>query len=328
MHLAGWGHLLDYRRLRPQPRSDEGRFLSFSRRVVAGQALIALALMGWISLAWRDELENLAAKIGNSVVYLAVLPFWYADVLLPVPETVVLPALPAGQTFDMGCKPGRDALVGLCSWERPLKAVPMSSPCAMGKFEVTNWQFNRFAWERDGKGLTPLVAYPASGILGTPQRPVVGVSWHTAQAYVRWLSSKTVQTWRLPTEAEWEYAARGGLDARYPWGDDPPMGRANCRGCGDEFSGRKTAPVGSYPANDYGLHDMAGNVSEWVEDMYEDSTFDSRVIRGGSWFIERKYLRPADRGGLSSPGSRDIGFRVCRESRIERPATSAQPPAR
>ena len=173
-HLAGFGQLLDFRRLRPLRQSVEGRFLARSKRFAAAQAVLLMVLAGGGLQAGWSTLENLSAKVGNSVVYLAVLPFWYADALLLVPETVALPALPAGQTFELGCKPAGDDRDGKCSDSEPLKAVAMPSPCAMGKFEVTNWQFNRFAWERNGKGMTPLAGYPASGISicnGWPPRP-------------------------------------------------------------------------------------------------------------------------------------------------------------
>ena len=94
---------------------------------MAAQALAALALLTWGTLAWWRELENLAAKVGNSVAYLAVLPFWYADALLPVPETVALPALPSGQTFEMGCKPGRDDLQGKCPDAEQLARWPLGA---------------------------------------------------------------------------------------------------------------------------------------------------------------------------------------------------------
>ena len=324
LHLAGWRQLLDYRCLRPLRQSAEGLFLLRSKRFVAAQALGVLMLAGWGTLAWWSELENLAAKVGNSMAYLAVLPFWYADALLPVPETVALPVLPAGQTFEMGCKPGRDDLEGKCPDNEPLKAVAMPSPCAMGKFEVTNWQFSRFDWERLGKRVTTLADHAAEGIVGTPLRPVTSVSWDTAQAYVEWLSAKTGRTWRLPNEAEWEYAARGGLNARYPWGDESPNGRANCDGCGGGFSGKQTVPVGRYAANAYGLHDMAGNASEWMQDKFRDGER-SRVVRGGSWGGSPNGMRAAERygGRPDGGGSGFIGFRVCRVASIEKQATGA-----
>ena len=153
--------------------------------------------------------------------------------------------------------------------------------------------------------------------------------WHL---YLQWLAAKTRQTWRLPTEAEWEYAARGGLNARYPWGDEGPEGRANCNFCGDAFGGNQTAPVGRYAANAYGLHDMAGNAWEWVQDQVREG-HESRVLRGGSWRNFTRNLRAAHRY-YSPPDVRYddfIGFRVCRVAPIEKPTTGAVdagPPAR
>ena len=192
----------------------------------------------------------------------------------------------------------------------------MPNPCAIGKFEVTNWQFNRFVWERDGKGVAPLTAYPASGIMGTPQRPVLRVSWHDARAYVRWLSTKTGQRWRLPTDAEWEYAARGGLNARFPWGNDLSSGHANCAGCGGEFSGKGTTPVGRFAANAYRLHDMAGNVREWAEAKSLTGSA-SPVLRGGSWMSVPRAMRAAHHSSEIPSDYFDVGFRVCRDSPIE-----------
>ena len=121
------------------------------------------------------------------------------------------------------------------------------------------------------------------------------------------------------------------MNARYPWGDEAPAGRANCYSCGDAFSGKQTAPVGRYAANAYGLHDMAGNAWEWVEDKYLE-VGDWRVLRGGSWSSNLRDLRAAFRYDFA-PGKRYgyIGFRVCRVSPIEKQATGAPdagPPAR
>jgi formylglycine-generating enzyme required for sulfatase activity len=127
-------------------------------------------------------------------------------------------------------------------------------------------------------------------------------SWDDASEYVTWLSKWTGKDYRLLSEAEWEYAARADSTTNYPWGDDikkdgKPM--ANCKGCGSEWEGKQTAPVGSFPhaANAFGLHDMHGNVTEWVEDCWNndfngaptngsawaDGDCNRRVARGGSW---------------------------------------------
>jgi formylglycine-generating enzyme required for sulfatase activity len=120
------------------------------------------------------------------------------------------------------------------------------------------------------------------------------------QQYVTWLSKMTGKSYRLLTEAEWEYAARAGANTAYSWGDEIGEGNANCSGCGSQWEDVQTAPVGSFAANPFGLHDMHGNVWEWVEDCYQ-SNYDgaptdgsarlspdctnhvNHVVRGGSW---------------------------------------------
>ena len=106
---------------------------------------------------------------------------------------------------------------------------------------------------------------------------MINVSWEDARGYVRWLSGKTGKEYRLLSESEWEYVARGGTQTKYWWGDEIGRGRANCDGCGSRWDDEKTAPVGSFRANGFGLHDVHGNVWEWVEDCwhgdYEGGTY-------------------------------------------------------
>ncbi|MBY0429718.1 MAG: formylglycine-generating enzyme family protein, partial [Rhodospirillales bacterium] len=146
------------------------------------------------------------------------------------------------------------------------------------------------------------------------------------QQYVTWLGAKTGQHYRLLTEAEWEYVARAGSQSAYWSGDAPVRGQANCNGCGSAWDNRRTAPVGSFPANAFGIHDMAGNVWEWVQDCYQPQLPASaaaiddgggcrqRVLRGGSWLDTPKYTRSAERS-FNIPGHRDYddGFRVARD---------------
>src|SRR5262249_45306190 len=138
---------------------------------------------------------------------------------------------------------------------------------------------------------------------GRGRRPAINVSWDDAQRYVTWLATITGQQYRLLSEAEYEYAARAGTQTAYPWGDDIELNgtaMANCVRCSsqyDETAPRRTAPVGSFPPNKFGLYDMIGNVHEWVEDCYHGN-YDGaptdgsawvqpahclRVVRGGSW---------------------------------------------
>ena len=144
---------------------------------------------------------------------------------------------------------------------------------------------------------------------GRGTRPVINVSWEDAQAYVSWLSSQTGEAYRLMSEAEWEYVARAGSQTAYSWGSDIGSNRANCEGCGSQWDPSQTAPVGSFQANAYGVHDMHGNVWEWVEDCgnfsYAGTPSDGsawrsvdcsrRVLRGGSWNYDPRNLRSAFR---------------------------------
>ncbi len=146
---------------------------------------------------------------------------------------------------------------------------------------------------------------------------MINVSWHDGQAYVEWLSEQTGKKYRLPSEAEWEYAARAGTETAYWWGSEIGRNRANCYRCGSAYDLKKTAPAGSFPANGWGLHDMAGNVSEWVEDCWHenyarapsdgsawleqgDGDCGWHVSRGGSWIDIPMNLRSAVRGGLGA----------------------------
>lgn len=162
---------------------------------------------------------------------------------------------------------------------------------------------------------------------GRGDHPVVNVSWNDAIEYAAWLSRTTGEKYRLPSEAEWEYAARAGTKSRYWWGDDVGRNRANCNGCGSRWDGSKTAPVAQFGANPFGLYDMHGNVREWTQDCYRGSyagaprdgsartTGDctERVNRGGDWYDFPPHARSAVRSG-GDPAIRgfNLGFRVAR----------------
>ncbi len=217
--------------------------------------------------------------------------------------------IPAGYFF-MGSNHGSGA-------ERPPHLVWLDA-FFIDKYEVTNSRYGEFL------GATGYAkpSFWNNPRYNSPNQPVVGVSWDDAAAYCRWAGK------RLPTEAEWEKAARGGLDGRkFPWGDEGPKGRAVF---GQDMDTGKPAPVGSYEPNGYGLYDMAGNVWEWCSDRYQEDyygispqqnprgpdTGQDRVVRGGSWIgsgFKEYYddvLRCAFRR-RHPPGDRtdDFGFR-------------------
>ena len=230
------------------------------------------------------------------------------------PELVVVPS----GSFEMGSPDGE---AGRYGDEGPVHRVRIAKPFAVGVYEVTFEEWD--ACRRNG-GCTH---NPGDRGWGRGDRPVINVSWEDARAYVRWLSRETGEGYRLLSESEWEYMARGGTKTRYWWGDEVGENRANCDGCGSRWDNERTAPVGSFSANAYGLHDVHGNVWEWVDDCWNEgytgapsngSAWESgdctgRVLRGGSWFSNPRFLRSANRfRDPSGNPDDDAGFRVAR----------------
>ena len=229
---------------------------------------------------------------------------------LKTPEMVEIPA----GMFRMG------EFQGGGNDQRSLHMVRIATPFAMGKYEVTFEAYDQFA-VATGREL------PDDRGWGRGKRPVMRVSWNDAVAYAQWLSEQTGKRYRLPTEAEWEYAARAGSTTRYWWGNELGRNNANCIGCGSRWDNKQTAPVGSFRPNDFGLYDTAGNVWEWVEDCWNKSydgapsdgsawlggDCSNRVLRGGSWVFIPWGLRSAYRfRGWTVNRYVDFGFRVAR----------------
>jgi hypothetical protein len=169
---------------------------------------------------------------------------------------------------------------------------------------------------------------PSDNGWGRGNRPVTNVDWEDANAYVDWLSQVTGDHYRLPTEAEWEYAARAGTSTNYWWGNNIGINRANCRGCGSKWDGKKTAPVGSFQPNAFGLYDTVGNIWEWTCSKYEkkyngaeqqcldENSSEERAFRGGAWHDSPKMAKVSARGvdGWFILVRGDVlGFRVVRE---------------
>ena len=226
------------------------------------------------------------------------------------PEMVVIPA----GRFRMGCEPDR----AFSEKEQPAREVRIARRFALAKYETTFAQWDACA---AGGGCDGYL--PDDHGEGWGDRPVINVNWRDARKYALWLSEKTGKRYRLPSEAEWEYAARAGSTTRYSWGDDIGPNWANF-----ELTSREepwALPVGMFRPNAFGLHDMHGNVSEWVEDCW-NYTYDGapsggsawlsgdcglRVTRGGAWAAPAHFLRSAYRSrggaGLRNP---DMGFRV------------------
>ena len=192
----------------------------------------------------------------------------------------------------------------------PRQVVAIRYKLAVGRFEVTFSEWDACAAAGGCR------RRPHDAGWGRGWQPVINVSWADAQQYVAWLSRSTGKRYRLLSEAEWEYAARAGTDVRYWWGDQASRGDANCAECGSKWDGRQAAPVGRFAPNPFGLHDMHGNVSEWVEDCYQErcgAGTDSRVVRGGAWYGSARSTRSTSRTSAASDyADNGIGFRVAR----------------
>ena len=229
------------------------------------------------------------------------------------PEIVVIPP----GSFRMGCISG----VACYDWEGSPHQVRIPRALGVSKYEVTFEEWDACV---SAGGCSHR---PDDEGWGRGRRPVINVSWEDAQDYVRWLSQETGGEYRLLSESEWEYAARSGTTTAYSWGGEIGSGRANCLDCGSQWDAEQTAPVGSFSPNVWGLHDVHGNVLEWVQDCRNDSYAgapsdgrawteggcSSRVLRGGAWDFESRSLRSAFRG-WSSVDRRNFsfGFRVAR----------------
>ena len=164
---------------------------------------------------------------------------------------------------------------------------------------------------------------------GKGSRPVIDASWNDiTQYYIPWLNKQTGEKYRLPTESEWEYAARAGSTTKYSWGDEIGHNNANCRGCGSQWDGKKTAQVKSFKPNAFGLYDMHGNVDEWVQDCWNDSyigapkkgeawekgSCNRRVLRGGSLSLTPAAVRSATRDwSTTSIRYLTLGFRLVQD---------------
>lgn len=235
------------------------------------------------------------------------------------PEMVNIPA----GTFTMGCVDGRDNVEGVdkCTgYETPAHKVSISA------FQLAATAVTFEQW--DACEAAKACPHADDEGWGRGNRPVINVSWNDAKTYIQWLNKESGKTYRLPTEAEWEYAARADTSTAYWWGDRIGKNRANCDGCGSQWDNKQTSPVRSFAANPFGLYDMNGNVWQWTEDCYVDNygkaSVDgsarqgcdanaSRVLRGGSWNYKPQWLRSAYRN-YNSPVYRndDVGFRAAR----------------
>ena len=234
------------------------------------------------------------------------------------PEMVVVPA----GKFMMGSSADEPKRY---NDEGPQHQVTISRPFAVGKYAVTCGQFEAFI---DDTRYGTSYDWKYQGFTQTDEHPVVYVSWDDVQEYVVWLKRITGKEYRLLSEAEWEYVARAGTTTAFHFGDTISRDQANY--WHDDKSWPEdigTVAVGSYPANAFGLHDVHGNVWEWVEDCWHndytgaptdgsawvsDCDDDLRVLRGGSWSFFTKDIRSANRFWPVAWIRHNLGFRIAR----------------
>jgi formylglycine-generating enzyme required for sulfatase activity len=314
-----------------------------TRLLVAIGALIALAppLQGNARPA-RPKLEAQIAELKTRTAALAAPARAKLDALSPQQRLAAPPAIwrvrgalkefrdcgrcpqmvviPAGE-FTMGSPPSAQQA-------EAAHRVTIAAPFAVGKFAIT---FDE--WNDCVKGGGCAGYRPDDQGWGRGKRPVIDISWDLAKAYAQWLAAKTGKPYRLLTEAEWEYAARGGTTSQFSTGATISPRLANYDGSEDgsgpsAANRQKTLPVGSFPPNAFGLYDMHGNVTQWVEDCWHDDytdaaptdgsawvegSCDGRVLRGGSWADSESELRSAARTGeYKDESSYNDGFRIAR----------------
>ncbi len=253
---------------------------------------------------------------------------------IPTPEMITIPE---GHLETLACPDN----IKICAYDEREERTLHIDAFELSKTEVTFAQYDacvkdggcqapKSSWAYKNRPLNPpcketdeVCQYPFDETWGRENRPVIHVSWQDAKLYVEWLSNKTGEQYRLPKEAEWEYAAIANVDSYYYWGDELDSNHANCDGCGSKWDNQKTAPALSFEANPFGLHNMLGNVSEWVEDCLpgrvipgkdtDNRSCVTHIHRGGAWSFTTDVIGadivfdeyPTFRGAY-------IGFRVAK----------------
>lgn len=293
--------------INPAPAEARVRILNIKDKYSAGMHLkpaayhIEISHPGyvtktkWIRLNERNQTWDIALQKSTQIAN---------PNELPLPEMVEIYSTP----FLMG-----DATSSAA------KKVELENHFFISRYEITFNEYDFFA-------LATNRALPDDMGWGRGERPVINISWDDAIAYANWLSKTTGKNYRLPTAAEWEYAARGNTTSSYWWGNNEEDAevRANCRhGCKSlwaSFFNNKTQPVGSFPPNDFGIHDTAGNVAEWVEDCADQISTQSclkRAVRGGSFASEVESIAVYSQVAITASKSRkSIGLRLAQDAPI------------
>lgn len=335
-HLASWRDLKQFKKIRGIARPQR-QFIRWSKRMAWLQSGLLVLLLAFVAESYLWTLNNgmppdyMLTQQKFRLMHWGLLPE-------PLPEVVDIP-LP-DQPYLLGeydqefGEMANDALQkrgnsNINNFGYPPVEITFQESFAIGQYEVSYEQYDYYVWQQQQNGVNIIYPSGATGDNGRGLRAVTQVSWHDANVYLEWLSSKTGDSYRLPTEAEWEYAARAGTETAYWMGDDIGNNQANCDGCGSQRDTQAIAPVGSFKANAFGLYDTAGNVWEWTCSLWKPTLDGSeneckpvanksgqRVLRGGSWVNKTDWLRSSARfRNYSANRNNIVGFRVLRASR-------------
>jgi formylglycine-generating enzyme required for sulfatase activity len=303
-------------------RAEGGRARKMPKPITAiGFGVIAIAIL--ISIVWyffmRQSAQSVVVTLPSDSKPEAASPAAVetlsSQAPAPIPEqpqvkpvaTPEMVSLPGG-TFTMGSNNDES--------ETPAHRVAIK-PFEISKFPITIREWNECV-------AAEMCQYVPSG---DDDAPVTNLSWSDTKQFLTWLAQATQKSFRLPSEAEWEYAARAGTDTNYWWGDQLQEGMADCKGCVDAYDSTQPLKVGSLKPNPFGLYDMGGDVDQWVEDCWhsgyqgapvdgspwtEDSCL-SHVLRSGSWKNDPSYVRPASRDHYDTNVRYPThGFRIAR----------------
>lgn len=253
--------------------------------------------------------------------YALIEPLWLTGIYEPFPEMIKIKPKPDG--FTMGCAPERDGNQDQSECDEdeiPSHNESIEQEFWIGKNEVTFLEYDYYIWSQQREG--GKINFPHANYGGRYNQPIININWYEANNYTKWLSQKLKKKINLPSEKQWEYSARANSSNKYYWGNKLPSNYANCKTCNNNV--HSTMPVGSFEANAWKLHDMAGNVWEWTNDEYLsknnemkdifgdiDQVQNLKVIKGGSFLRSIKFIRPSEREAFGAiNNSIDLGFRV------------------
>ncbi len=294
-------------------RTEINKSWSLMKKILSVSALVFLGFIIFPIFEWDYErfsqLDIQTEELINEIFDNAQLP-----------ELILIPA----GSFYLG-EQDVEFLHSLPKLERKFYGSPgtyiaFEKSFYIGKTEITYTQYDFYVQEQQRNGHK--IKSPVTAKGGRGEQPVVNIEWDEALSYTKWLSEQIKKECRLPTESEWEYAARATKNTAYPWGSEIGIGNANCNSCGSQWDSLQAAPVGQFQTNNYGIFDTSGNVWEWTcsewsgefngqEQKCSKRKAKPKVIRGGSWYASPRDIRTAIRASFdSNKSSVDLGFRV------------------